>query len=235
MDAPTVCWDAATGSWWLQKNICPLSCSFAQSLHAGKGEIIPQFKKKTLKTLPSPSSFTHALTPNWQSQWKRILHFGNRTGSALAAGLIPNPLELKELVPTSTGFGSGLAGRNLVLFVLGGGLSAAFVLQGAPTCDVVTDTWIYISVSELGWAYNLASFKSHFSHYNEIWTPLVGGLRWLCILVSCCAPSIPCALHLSRGLSTAGGCGGCLGGAGGVQHPWLALQESASQGLQFSK
>lgn len=88
------------------------------------------FKKKTtLKNLPpSPSSFTHVLTPNWQSQWKRILHFGSRAGSVLAAGLIPNPLELKELVPTSTGFGLGLTRRNLLPFVLRGGLSATFAL-----------------------------------------------------------------------------------------------------------
>lgn len=45
-------------------------------------------------------------------------------------GLIPNPLEMKELVPTSMGLGLGLAGRNLLPFIPGGvgGLSAAFAL-----------------------------------------------------------------------------------------------------------
>lgn len=148
-------------------------------------------KKTTLKNLPpSPSSFTHVLTPNWQSQWKRILHFGSRAGSALAAGLIPNPLELKELVPTSTGFGLGLTRRNLLPFVLRGGLSATFALWWAPTCNVVTDTWIYITVSELGCPYNLASFKSHFSHYDEIWTPLMGGTV---VTSHTCFP--PCPIH----------------------------------------
>jgi len=84
-------------------------------------------KKTPLKIPPPPLSFTHVLTPNWQSQWKRILYFGSRAGSALAVGLIPNPLELKELVLTSMGFGLGLA-RSLPPFVLRGGLSAAFAL-----------------------------------------------------------------------------------------------------------
>lgn len=89
---------------------------------AGVKSFLSLKKHKPSKTSPpAPSSFTHVLTPNWQSQWKRILRFGSRAGSELTAGLIPNPLELKELVPTSTGLGLGLPGRNLLPSILGGG------------------------------------------------------------------------------------------------------------------
>lgn len=67
-----------------------------------KSEITAQLNN--LHPLP-PSFFTHVLTPNWHSQWKKALGFGSRAGLVIATGLAPKATDGAGFGPKSSNGG----------------------------------------------------------------------------------------------------------------------------------
>lgn len=86
-----------------RKKSCPLCCFFfcMRMIHS-KSEITAQLNN--LHPLP-PSFFTHVLTPNWHSQWKKALGFGSWTGLVIATGLAPKATDGAGFGPKSSNGG----------------------------------------------------------------------------------------------------------------------------------